>query len=252
MKILAVEDDRYLGEILQFLLGRAGHTLVRARTGEQAQEAIVLHAPQLILLDLTPPSHEALELCRRLQRLKPTPIVLFSHADREAEAERWSGVGVCQVLNKPFPLQDLLDAVDRAAHQENPKPAPPRGTVYSIPPFFLDAQSLEVHRTGRRHPIVLNPIEAKLLHQLMRHVGQIVSELELVQALWRADKGAPEQLPTVFQHLQIKLEVDPARPRHLKVTPQGYLLVGETNGRTPSSAKLRPSRAPLDPTPAVP
>lgn len=252
MKILAVEDDRYLGEILQFLLGRAGHTLVRARTGEQAQEAIVLHAPHLILLDLTPPSHEALELCRRLQRLKPTPIVLFSHADREAEAERWSGVGVSQVLNKPFPLQELLEAVESASQADNPKPAPPRGTVYSIPPFFLDAQSLQVHRTGRRQPIVLNPIEAKLLHQLMRRVGQIVPELDLIQALWRSDKGAPEQLTTAFQHLQIKLEVDPARPRHLKVTPQGYTLVPEGHHRASVPAKGRPNRAPLDPNTGIP
>lgn len=225
MRILVVEDDRYLTEIIDYLFRREGHTIHLAKYGDQALELSVLHAPHVILVDLVPPSHEGLELCRRLHRICPAPIVVLSYSEREAETERLTQLGVVRVINKPFTFGELLTAVHEVGGPEEQAQATARFSGgFQVPPFTLDAQNLAVRLAGRSTPVPLSPVEAKLLYHLMQRAGQVTSIERLAAAIW---KGAadPATLQTTFHYLQVKLEANPARPRYLVQREQGLVLI---------------------------
>lgn len=224
MRILVVEDDRYLTEIIQHLLCREGHTVHLARYGDQALEMSVLHAPHLVLVDLVPPSHEGLELCRRLHRICPAPIVVLSYSEREAEADRLAALGVVRVVNKPFTFGELLTAVLEVGGPEEAAQSQGRFTGgFHVPPFTLDAQSLAVRLSGRATPVPLSPVEAKLLYCLMSRPGTVLSGDSVAAAIWRGGVPDPAALQTTFHYLQVKLETNPARPRYLQQTDGGYV-----------------------------
>ena len=228
MRILVVEDDRYLTEIIDHLLRREGHTIHLAKYGDQALEMSVLHAPHLVLVDLVPPSHEGLELCRRLHRICPAPIVVLSYSEREAEADRLATLGVVRVVNKPFTFGELMVAVQEVGLPEELAQNQNRfNGGFHVPPFTLDAQSLAVRLSGRATPVPLSPVEAKLLYCLMQRPGAVLSPDVVYGQIWRGAQPDPTALQTTFHYLQVKLEANPARPRYLQQSNGGFLFLAE-------------------------
>jgi DNA-binding response OmpR family regulator len=211
MKILVVEDELALRDGLRDLLGRAGHEIEAVQDGLTAARRGTEESFDLVLLDLTLPKLDGIDVCRRLRNARPAlPILMLTARGSEDEKVRGLKAGADDYVTKPFGARELLARVDAIAR---------RASVAPADPDTLEADGLRVDlgrcaATRDRRSIELTPREVGILRWLHRHRARAVSRGELLEHVW----GAPATLETrtvdvTIANLRHKIERDPSAPR---------------------------------------
>lgn len=202
MRILVVEDDAKMAELLRRGLSSKGHTVECAGDGLKGLEKAQSLPFDVIVLDVMLPGLDGLSLARRLRSGGVhTPILMLTARDSVRDIVQGLDVGADDYLTKPFSFE-VLAARLRAVARRTVGDA---GTVLQVADLTLDTEAHEVHRAGRS--IVLTRTEFVLLEHLMRRAGRVVSRDDLIEAVWGIDRDVESNTLDVFIfQLRSKLE----------------------------------------------
>ncbi len=222
-KVLLVEDDPALSELLEFRFRAEGYDVRCTPDGDEALLLAAEEAPDLVVLDWMIEGTSGIEVCRRLRRDKQTahvPIIMLTA--REAEDDRVRGLetGADDYLTKPFSPRELMARVAAILRRIRPALA---GETIEVGDLALDATAHRVTRRGKA--ISLGPTEFRLLRYFMEHPGRVFSREQLLDAVWGIDSDI--ELRTVDVHirrLRQGLEMQGAPDPIRTVRSAGYAL----------------------------
>jgi DNA-binding response OmpR family regulator len=198
MRILLVEDDLRLAEPLVVALRRAGFEVAHATT---AEAALTSPTPDIVLLDLSLPDRDGLEVCRKLRQRGETPIIMLTA--RGDERDRVTGLrsGADDYVVKPFSMAELQARIEAVLRRARPRP----DAVLVAGPLRVDVHRHEVTVDGRR--VVLTPKEFDLLATLARDPGAVISRSRLLLEVWHTPwRGNERTLDVHMNTLRAKLD----------------------------------------------
>jgi two-component system response regulator MprA len=208
-RILVVEDDTAIADVLRRTLRQEGHEVRSAEDGVQALELAESFVPDLVILDLGLPKLDGVEVCRRLRAESDASIlILTARSDTDDRVEGLDS-GADDYLVKPFERKELLARMRALLRRR-----PPRGSAaLAVADLRLNPDTREVHRGDR--PVELTNREFELLEYLMRNERLVISRERLLEEVWGYDPLAMTNTIDVFiSNLRRKLEAD-GEPRIL-------------------------------------
>ena len=220
-RILAVDDEIEIVRALERSLAAHGFEVFTASSGEEALEAISLHRPDLILLDLGLPSMSGLEVIKRVRAQSNLPIIVLSVKDTEHDKVQALDLGADDYVSKPFGMNEVLArvrvALRHSAHVESGTEA-----IFSAGPLSVDFAQRLVQVNGQE--VKLTPTEYDLLKALIKNSGKIMTRQMLLSQVWGTGYGAESHYLHVYVgQLRRKIEPDPAHPRFiLTISGVGY------------------------------
>ena len=218
-RVLIVEDEKNIVDILRFNLQKEGYDTLEAYDGVTGLDLALAEHPDLILLDLMLPKRNGFEVCRALREQgRATPVLILTA--REAEQDKILGLdlGADDYITKPFSIRELMARVKanirRAAMTPPPEPPAAEET--------LRFGRLEIHRgegTAAKagQDLELTPREFELLAHLAGHAGRVFTRQELMERVWNYERyvGDVRAVDVAIRRLREKLEDDPAQPRYI-------------------------------------
>ncbi|GAA1093148.1 MULTISPECIES: response regulator transcription factor [Streptomyces violaceusniger group] len=224
-RLLVVEDEPTLRELLSASLRLAGFAVVAVATGEQALAAVRERRPDLIVLDVMLPDIDGFEVVHRLRGQHPLtaaghPPVLFLTA-RDAPEDRISGLraGGDDYVTKPFNLEELVLRIRAILRRVSGRQSDGRLVVGDLE---LDPDSHQVTRGGQ--PVRLSPTEFSLLRVLMENAGQVLSKSQLLELVWQYDFGGDDSIVASYvSYLRRKVDLGEPKLIHT-VRGTGYVL----------------------------
>ncbi|MFP4394961.1 MAG: response regulator transcription factor [Anaerolineales bacterium] len=217
-KLLVIDDDAALNEMLTRSLGAMGFEILTASSGKAGIERALRQRPDLILLDVMMPEMDGWEVCRRLRAATDLPIIMLTAKDDRAEVIRGFELGVDDYVTKPFDLRELELRIRAVLKRYQLH----RDEVYDDGVLRIDLRRQRVFLHSE--PIHLTSTEFKLLRCLVQHAGAVISHQKLLTDVWGADYiGATANLALYIRYLREKLEPDPGDPRYIRTQwGEGY------------------------------
>jgi DNA-binding response OmpR family regulator len=182
MKVLVVDDDVELLNLMTYTLRREGYDVSAAVDGQQALSRWETEQPDIVLLDGRLPKIDGFEVCRRIRHESTTPVIMLTVRDEEDDILRGLQIGADDYMTKPFSAKQLaarLKAVLRRSHDDHYRRPTSRVQVANL---VLDLQLHEVTRDGE--PIQLTPIEFRILSMLALNEGRIIPYSRLIEYAW--------------------------------------------------------------------
>jgi two-component system response regulator RegX3 len=239
-RILVVEDEESYREALLAGLGKEGYEVELAADGIDALRRFSEDPPDLVLLDLMLPGLAGTEVCRRMRRIAPVPVIMVTALDAEVDVVLGLELGAADYVTKPYRLRELVARIQAVLRRVSPPelpgavpgPAPAHGStdVVVAGPVTVDFGRREVLRQGQ--VVHLSRREFDLLALLLSPPGQVRTREELIDRLWAGlDLADTRTLDTHVRRLRVKLEADPADPEYL-VTVRGVGFRFDPEGRT--------------------
>jgi DNA-binding response OmpR family regulator len=226
-KVLVIDDDLLLREVLARALTQEGYEVLTAETGGEGLLLFNQHSPDLVILDVLLPDLDGWEVCRRIRRVSTVPILFLTALEGIPERVRGLVLGGDDYVVKPFAVEELLaraEAILRRVRQA----APIEGASIRLGDgaLVIDRERRQVWFQGRL--LELSPIEYTLLLYLAERAGRVVSINELLTAVWGGpQEGSIQALRWYIWNLRQKMETNPHRPRWIQtVRRYGYRLNG--------------------------
>jgi two-component system response regulator MtrA len=222
-KILVVDDDDALREMVGLVLNAAGYETVFAADGLSAVDVFKKEEPDLVLLDIMLPGQSGIEVCKQLRVLSGTPIVMLTAKGDTEDVVLGLEAGADDYVVKPHNGAELLARIKARL-----RPVAEDGGIITVGELTMDPRSYEVKRAGVR--ISLTPLEFKLLHTLAVKPQQVFSREMLLEQVWGYQYKADTRLVNVHvQRLRSKVEEDPENPMFVTtVRGHGYRAGSET------------------------
>jgi len=211
--VLVIEDEPRMLRFLRPALEGHGYRVIESATGKDGLTQASTRTPDLVLLDLGLPDLDGLEVTRRLREWSQIPIVVISARGREDDKVAALDAGADDYVTKPFGVLELLARL-RVALRHVARSGGGEGPRLDLGPLRIDLEKRQVMRDGET--VHLTPIEYRLLAELARHPGKVLTHSHLLRQVW--GPGYAEQshyLRVYMAQLRRKLEEDPARPRIL-------------------------------------
>jgi DNA-binding response OmpR family regulator len=225
-RILVVDDEPPIVDLLTYNLERANYHVLVARDGQEALELARREQPDLIILDLMLPRLDGLEVCRTLRRERDVPIIMLTARDAEVDRVVGLELGADDYVVKPFSVRELIARVRSVLRRTSPRPVEPAAAVIRVGALAVDPARHEV-RWGSRE-LALTAQEFSLLHHLACHAGQVLSREQLLERVWGYDYyGDTRVVDAAVKRLRAKLrEVAPKIQVIETVRGVGYKLLG--------------------------
>ena len=213
-RILVVDDDPTVAEVVAGYLLRAGYTVERAEDGAAALACVAATRPDLLVLDLMLPEVDGLEVCRRLRADRATrglPIVMLTARGDEQERILGLELGADDYVTKPFSPRELMLRIQSVLRRSASPPPAPAPEPLHAGDLTLDPAARRAQRGGRELALTLR--EFDLLAFLLRHPGTAFGREELMHNVWGWDFGDLSTVTVHVRRLREKVEDDPAAPR---------------------------------------
>ncbi len=227
-KILVVDDEPNIREVVGLYLRQDGHAVVVAADGEEALRLYRQARPDLVVLDLMLPGVSGLEVCRRIQGERRVPLIMLTAKGEEEDRIVGLGVGADDYVVKPFSSRELVARVAAVLRRVNEVSAgPANGEVLSFGELQIDPNTRIV--TVQGDPVTLTAREFDLLHHMALSPGRVFTRDQLMESVWGYTFAAETSTVTVHvRRLREKVEADPAHPcRLLTVWGVGYRFIDE-------------------------
>jgi DNA-binding response OmpR family regulator len=222
VKILLAEDDVDLSDVTAFALRRQGYTVFPAYSGTQALEYFDSEHPDVVLLDMSLPALNGLEVLRRIRERSETPlIVLTGRRDEAAMVEAFNG-GADDYVTKPFSFRQLflrVQAVSRRGSRERPQ-----GELV-VGELTMDPDTWSATCGDRR--LSLTRLEFRILYCLASHAGRVTPSDRLLRFVWRDEGGDVNVLKTHISHVRQKLSAAGVQIQINAIPGIGYMLKTE-------------------------
>jgi two-component system response regulator ResD len=223
--ILVVDDEPTIAQVVASYLRRDGFRAVTAADGPSAVEAAREHKPDLVVLDVMLPGFDGLQVMARLRQERQIPVILLTARGEESDRVVGLRLGADDYVVKPFSPAELVarvHAVLRRAQRDGERSSD--AAPISFGNVVVDARERSVSVDGE--PVELTAKEFDLLLFLARHLGQVFTRDELMDAVWRYPFYTDTATVTVHvRRVRQKIEADPLKPMHLlTVWGVGYKL----------------------------
>jgi DNA-binding response OmpR family regulator len=217
-KILIVDDEAPIIDVLSYNLKQAHYQVVAAWDGEQALALARREQPDLIILDLMLPKLDGIEVCRALRHECDVPIIMLTARDEEIDRVLGLELGADDYVVKPFSVRELLARVKNVLRRIAPPSAAPVDLV-RVGALTVDVARHEAHLGSIS--LDLTALEFELLHVLARHTGLVLSREQLLDLVWGYDYHDDLRVvDAVVKRLRAKLR-DAAPAEDLIVTVRG-------------------------------
>jgi two-component system response regulator MtrA len=230
-RVLVVDDDPSLGEMLGIVLRQEGFEPVFVRTGDQAIAAFHQARPDLVLLDLMLPGKDGLEVCRELRVESGVPIVMLTAKTDTVDVVLGLESGADDYITKPFSAKELVARIRARLRRRDIEGA----EILRFHDIEMDVMAHQVTKGGK--PVNLTPLEFELLATMGRRPRQVFTREVLLEQVWGYRYAGDTRLVNVHvQRLRAKIEDDPENPRIVQtVRGVGYRIgAPEPAGRTAS------------------
>jgi len=229
-KILVVEDDATIQDMVAYNLERDGHEVITKSDGASGLEAARNEHPDLIILDLMLPKMSGLDVCRILRPEHSMPIIMLTARDNLADKVHGLELGADDYLTKPFAMRELRARVQAALRRDDilrqsishPKT---EDSFLETGNIVIDLVRHEVKLDGKE--ISIRPREFDLLEYLIRHNGQALTREKILDSVWGYSySGTTRTVDVHIRWLREKIEKNPAEPVHiLTIRSLGYKFV---------------------------
>ncbi|MCY7196246.1 response regulator YycF [Streptococcus dysgalactiae subsp. equisimilis] len=220
-KILIVDDEKPISDIIKFNLTKEGYDIVTAFDGCEAVTIFEEEKPDLIILDLMLPELDGLEVAKEIRKTSHVPIIMLSAKDSEFDKVIGLEIGADDYVTKPFSNRELLarvkahlrrtETIETAVAEENASSGSQEltiGNLQILPDAFVAKKhGKEVELTHR---------EFELLHHLANHMGQVMTREHLLETVWGYDYfGDVRTVDVTVRRLREKIEDTPSRPEYI-------------------------------------
>lgn len=223
-KILVVDDEKPISDIVKFNLTKEGYEVYTAYDGEEALAQVEEVVPDLVLLDLMLPKIDGLEVCRAIRKNHDMPIIMVTAKDSEIDKVLGLELGADDYVTKPFSNRELVARVKANLRRQGSGPAKeeeatPESNELEIGALTIHPDAYTVSKRGEK--IELTHREFELLHYLAKHLGQVMTREHLLQTVWGYDYfGDVRTVDVTVRRLREKIEDSPSHPAWL-VTRRG-------------------------------
>ncbi len=224
-RILLVDDEEKIRNLLKNYLENEGFEVVQAADGLAALELVQSVKPNLVVLDWLLPGKNGLEVCREIRQKSSIPVIMLTAKTEEIDKLLGLEIGADDYITKPFSLRELTARIRVVLRRSEPGEEKKEELV-RVGDLEVDLSRHEVYLKGKNVP--LTPTEFKILNLLMSRRGRVFSRLQLLDAaLGFAYEGYERSIDTHISNLRKKIEADPANPVYIiTVYGTGYRFGG--------------------------
>ncbi len=219
MKVLFVDDERNIRDLVALILNGEGYEAVLAADGVEALKIFESERPDLVILDVMMPRLTGFEVCERMRAVRPdVPVVFLSAKDDIVDKKTGYKAGADDYMSKPFNGDELLlhvGALLRRCGLAGSRRAGVQSEAFSVGPFEFNIDQFALFKGGER--VNLAPKEFQILTLLARHRGEVFSREEIVETIWGSEYlDAPVNIAVYVRHIREKIEDDPSHPKYLQ------------------------------------
>jgi phosphate regulon transcriptional regulator PhoB len=227
-RVLLIEDDRDIVELVRYNLEREGFQVAAATDGASGLAQIRKTPPDILLLDLMLPKLSGLDICKEIRRdtsLNRLPILMLTARGEEADRVVGLEMGADDYVTKPFSPRELGARVKALLRRTEPTNEPRR--VIEARGLSIDPSSYRVARDGK--PVTLSTLEFRLLYYLATRPNRVFTRDQLLDAVWGTERFVtPRSVDVYVRRLREKVEIDADHPAFLKtVRGAGYMFESE-------------------------
>ena len=214
-KILIVDDEKPISDIIAFNLQKEGYEVVKAFDGEEAIEQFHEHKPSLMILDLMLPKKDGLEVCREVRQESNVPIIMLTAKDSEIDKVLGLELGADDYVTKPFSNRELVARVKAnlrrnvltEVKEDNSNEIQVGELIIHRDAYIVSKRGVEIELTYR---------EFELLLYLAQHVGQVMTREHLLETVWGYDYfGDVRTVDVTIRRLREKIEDQPSHPVYI-------------------------------------
>ena len=216
-KILIVDDEKNIADIIAFNLKKEGYQVIKAGDGEEGVKMAMEENPDLILLDIMMPKMDGYEACKKIREKKNTPIIMLTARAEELDKVLGLELGADDYVTKPFGVRELMARVKanlrKTVYREEPVAVEEEKTVAegNFGRLDIDTDRYEVRKDGK--PLDLTLREFELLKFLSERKGQVFSRETLLEKVWGYEYyGDVRTVDVTIRRLREKLEDTPGKP----------------------------------------
>lgn len=218
-RILVVDDERPIAEILKFSFEREGFEVEMAFDGEEAVAKAKASPFDLVILDIMLPKLDGFSVCREIRTFSSVPILMLTAKEAEVDKVLGLELGADDYVTKPFSPRELIARVRailrRVRTKEPAKPQPQADQILNAGAVTINLTSYEVRKGDRL--VELSPREFELLRFLASHAGQVFSREALLEEVWGYDYyGDVRTVDVTIRRLREKIEENSAQPEFIK------------------------------------
>ena len=221
-KILVVDDEKPISDIISFNLENEGYAIEKAYDGEQALEVFEKSQPDLVILDLMLPKMDGLEVCREIRKQSAVPVIMLTAKDSEIDKVLGLELGADDYVTKPFSNRELIARVKANLRRnlvKEPEPQEVNKNEIVVGDLVIHQDAYIISKHGEE--IELTHREFELLHYLARHIGQVMTREHLLETVWDYDYfGDVRTVDVTIRRLREKIEDIPSHPTYI-VTRRG-------------------------------
>ncbi|MEY8661278.1 response regulator YycF [Ligilactobacillus faecis] len=224
-KILVVDDEKPILDIIKFNLNKEGYEVFTAEDGQEALEKVEEVLPDLVILDLMLPKIDGLEVAREIRKKYEMPIIMVTAKDTELDKVLGLEMGADDYVTKPFSNRELVARVKANLRRQatvaanTPSEEDEKSSDITIGNLTIHPEAYVVSKDGEN--IELTHREFELLYYLAKHLGQVMTREHLLQTVWGYDYfGDVRTVDVTVRRLREKIEDTPSRPTWL-VTRRG-------------------------------
>lgn len=223
MKVLVVDDDRVLADVVAFTLRRDGFDVIQAYDGAAGLQRWIDDQPDLIILDVNMPKMDGFQVCKQIRAEAETPIILLTVREEEDDIVRGLEIGADDYIVKPFSPRQLVARVKAILRRAGGQPP---STELHIGDLKLIPSKRELFLGPESEPLSLTPLENHLLECLMVNVGRVLTFDTIIDQVWGPAGADRDMLRQLVRRLRAKIEPDPSEPIYIQTVPGlGYGLI---------------------------
>ena len=214
MRILVVDDEQRMVDLIRMNLEIEGFQVIEATNGVQALDEVRKHIPDLIILDIMMPQLDGFEVLRMLREFSSVPVIMLTAKGEEEDKVRGLELGADDYVTKPFGARELISRVKAVLRRTHTVIEPSETIIKIDDRLSVDFNKREVIVEGER--IKLRPTEYRLLYHLIENAGWTVPHEQLLAKVWGYEyRDETHYVRLYVNYLREKIEEDPSNPKYI-------------------------------------
>jgi two-component system, OmpR family, alkaline phosphatase synthesis response regulator PhoP len=214
-KILAVDDEEHIQELIKFNLENSGYKVICCGTGTEAIKIVKSEKPDLVLLDVMLPGIDGYDVCKEIRKDNNTsniPVIMITAKSEELDKILGLELGADDYITKPFSVRELLARVKAVLRRTTIQPM---DKSYRFENIIVDFEKHEVTKDGKRIELTLKEFE--VLEILIKNKGRVITRDFLLDKVWGYEYfGETRTVDVHIRHLRQKVEEDDKNPRYIE------------------------------------